>query len=255
MSFYGSKMAGFGYAGRGIVGDIGFDSQYADTFWRLGGLGATYSPPSSNLLDAAAQQWQHLQELIDLGAPSSARAKARLKQLRDDLGYYVSTIEGWVTQRYDFAHESADRFVQMNVVRVYNGINAKLRSFADEAWPDAYEEIAAAEVAAKAAADAKKAADAQAAAAAAAAAAKLQQTQEAAAAAQAAIDAANAAKAVAQASAQKNKELQALSVQRSAAMTGRVPWLIGGLAVLTAGAVFIARKGKSSKTAGYRRRR
>jgi hypothetical protein len=277
LAFYGYRAAAsgplsgfagvpFGYVGQGIVGDIGFDTQYADSYWRQGGLGAPYAPPSGSVLTNSSAQWTKLQELVDAGAPSAGRARARLQNLRDLLTGYVSTLEGWVAQRYDFARERADYFVQMNVVRVYDGINAALKAFADEAWPDAYEETAQAEekatadaaaarAAQKAAADAAAAAQKKADADAAATRARLDRTQAAISEAKAAIDAANTAKVVAAASAVKHKELQAIAVQKSATIAGKAPWILGGLAVLSAGAIFFARRGKSSKTAGYRRRK
>jgi hypothetical protein len=255
-------LSGFGFVGQGIVGDVGFDTNYADTYWRYRGLGAPYTPPSDALLNSAKLQWQKLQELIDASAPSEDRAAARLKKLRDDLTYYVQTIEGWVTERYDFAHERADYFLEMNVVRVYNGINSALKTFADEDWPEAYEEIEAADAAAKAAtaaqkadADALKAAQTKADADAATVQAGLQQTQDAVAQAKAAIAAAKQAEAIAEASAQKNRQLQALAMKKSALVAERAPWVVAGLAALTVGAIFLARRGKSAKTAGYRRRR
>jgi len=265
LAFYGYRAAtaaafgplsGFGYVGQGIVGDVGFDSQYADSFWRRSSyLGAPYAAPVSSVLTAASEQWTKLQELVSMSAPSAVRAQERLARLRVDLTYYVQTIEAWVKQGYDFARERGDYWVQNNVVRVFNGINAAVKNFAYESWPDAYEEIAAAQdaavakakadaAAAKSAADAKRAADAKAVADAADAQAKLLQTQDAIADAKSAIADAQRAKAVAAASAQKNRELQTISAQKSAMTAKRVPLILGGLAVLTAGAIYLSRRKK-----------
>lgn len=250
----------FGYIGQGIVGDVGFDSVYADLFWRQGGLGAPYNPPLSSVLDAANQQWLKLQDLIDMQAPSAARAQQRLQKLRDDLRYYVSTIEGWVAQRYDFQRESADYFVRNNVVRVYNGINAALATFANESWPDATEELAAAEQrrAEETEAAAKRQAEAEAAAAEreaeiATQKAKTTQTQAAIAEAKKAIIVAETKAKVAREAAVVHKEAKQQSGGFTASLTSPAVLAVGALLLVGVGVVVY--KSRRSSVSGYRRSR
>lgn len=250
----------FGYFGQGIVGDIGFTTPYADTFWRFGGLGAPYYPPTSVVLDAANEQWLKLQDLIDMQAPSAARAAARLAQLRHDLMVYVTQIESWVSQRYDFQHESGDYFVRNNVVRVYDGLNNNLEAFTWEKWPDATEEIeqAAAAERVAAAAEAKRQADAVAAAAkrdaeVAAQRAKTTQTQTAIAEAKSAIVKAQATAQKANEAAVVHKEAKQQAGGFTASLASPAVLAVGALLLVGVGVV--AFKSRRSSVSGYRRRR
>lgn len=253
----------FGYIGQGIIGDLGFDSVYADVFWRQGGLGAPYNPPLGSVLDAASQQWLKLTDLIDMKAPSEARARARLQKLRDDINYYVSTIEGWVSQHADFQRETSDSWVRNNPVRVYNGINNALTVFANENWPDATEELELAAAAKREAdaAEAKRQAEVVAAAAkrdaeVAAQRAKATQTQ-------AAIDEAKAAIAKAEATAKVAREAAVVhkdAKQETAAKSGFTaslasPAVLAVGALLLVGIGVVAFKSRRSSVSGYRRSR
>lgn len=267
MGFYArfGRSSGFGIVGTGIVGDIGFDSQYADQRWRHGHIGAAYSPANTAVISAAADQWEVLQDLVAQGAPSAGRAKTRLAQLRSDLMQYVSAIESWVSQGIDFDHENGAGFVGSNVVRVYDGINRALSTFANESWPNASDEIVAAAAQADAdAAQAKAAADAAAAAQAKVDAAKARidaqkkQTQDSIAQAQAAIVAASQAAAVAKSSADAHKQAAADAIKKRAALAGSLstPLTIAAVAVPVAiiAAVVLSRH-KSGSMSRYRRRK
>lgn len=255
MAFYG--YARFGMAGTGIVGDIGFDSQYADTFWRHGGIASPYSPLSGAVIDAANAQWQKLQDLIDLQAPSAARARDRMNQLRGDIGAYVAALEDAVNRKFDFQRDANNAYT---FASEYNQINNLVRQFSTENWPTASDEIESAQAdavvaTAKAQADAAAAAAAQAKAdaAAAAAAAQQQQTKGAIQQAQDAITRANQAKQVAQSAADAMKQAQSLAAEKRAALA--TPLTIAAIAVPLAFVAYFALRSKKSAVAGYRRRR
>lgn len=269
--FYGYRASqALGHVGLGnytIVGPYGFDEAWANDDWMKNSWNSDYQPLSYGEVQAAKDTYKALQTAADAG---SKQAKAILGQAYiAEIGVYAKSID-MITRAGNYDH---DGFQGPTRVNTYNELNTRLQRLAAETVPDVDEEIAAADakVAAEAAAaDAKKAAsaakmkaqsDAYAAVSAknaadkAAAAAKLEQTQAAAdEAKQAAADAAQA-KVVAEVSAKKHKEMQIIATQKAATVAGATPYVVGAVAVLTIGAIFLARSGGSAKVAGYRRSR
>jgi hypothetical protein len=271
MSFYGYRTAavlgpGFGsFAGYDldIVGGVRFDEAWSANDWRSqnwGGFYAyNYAPLPSAAIDRAREHWQAMQDHIDAGSPLRAQYLSKMQN-------YRTNLEGWssIVDRFTRTKEYAGAYEDPKSSRTLylDEINKMVSEISNLQIPDPYVAIEEAEQAAErrreaeaaaakaeaarqqAAADAAKVAQTKAEADAATTAAKLEQTQAAIQSAKYAVAAANQAKAVAAASAQRNKELQAIAVQKSAMTAKRVPLVIGGLAALTAGAIYLARRKK-----------
>ncbi len=268
----------FGIAGEALVGDIGFDhpqsakdwatSIWGNPVWSAAGAGmdvsSIYRPLAPEDLARVRAQWVKLSDLVELQAPSGPRAEARLNSLRAELlGKQLIPHIDAITQSQDYA-SSGPQASQMSAgarerAGTYNVINARLLSFANESWPDAAEEIEAADAATAAAVALQAKKDAEFAATAAANAARaaqaraaVEQSQSSIAAAQAAIAAANQAKAQADAAAAAHLQAKTNAAQKGSGLGSAAPWLLGALVLAAGGAAFFARRKKH--LAGYRRR-
>lgn len=254
MGFYGQRA--WGRFGSTVVGDIAIDDGYVDNFWTGQAPLNDFSPPNNSVLSKARDQWQKLQDLIDLQAPSAQRAKARLNELRDVVGEHIRFLGDFHRNGWNFQ-------TTPQVAEQYQMIATELRLFSDESWPDAEPEIEAhaAAVDATEKAVVKQAADADAAqkaAAAKAADAKAarEKTQAAIAAAQAAADSAEKAKQIAAAAGVAKQQSQQAAVAKRAALAQGLatPLTVAAIAVPLAFVAYFALRKKSSSVAGYRRR-
>lgn len=259
----------FGFVGGGIVGDVGFDDNrtakdWPTTVWgnpdpaRAGAgmdVGEIYTPLPAFVLERARANWQRLTDLVELHAPSAARAAARLEQLRRELAANIAVADAYSRSgQYATPSTAASAMPPGTQIRAnaFRLINNALAAFAAEAWPDAVEESAAhadAQAQQEAASQAKAEADtAQQAAAAAAAQAQQQQTADAIAVAQRLV-------AVAEQKRQDALQKQQSAASARAALGKASPWLVGGLAVLVLGGALFALRGRRGRVGGYRRKR
>lgn len=278
MAFYGYKALGrsrsYGYVAYGsfsaydiLEGVAAFDEAWSFDDWKKLYWGSWqvqgYTPIASSTLERAASVWAKMQEHLDLNSPLASQYRSQMTTDRNALQSLASTVDN-ITRGHDYG---AVMFPTSNTAannntrkQSYTNINNILLGIANRAVPDANQTISDAQdaadakaaadaAAAKAAKDAADAAEKARKAAAAQAAAQLQQTQDAIAAAKQAIADANVARARAEASAVKNRELRDLANEAASKQSGMsskktVPLVLGGLAVLTAGAVFFARRNK-----------
>lgn len=261
MNFFGGRR--FGYVGEAIIGDIGFDQPYSAHDWRSStwqtgpmswfDFSAIYTPMPTAVLDVARAQWEKLQDLVSLKAPSAAKAEARMSNLRNTLAPLIAKIDGL----------SSGSQLQPRAI-YFVSINNYLTALANENWPVAAEEIEHAEAqqataaAAAVAAQAKlDAAAKEAAARAAETQAKQDQTHDSIVKAQAAIDAAAKAKMVAQGAALAHQQAQQAAVAKRAALGQSLstPLTIAAVAIPLAVVAYFALRKKSSSVGRYRRRR
>lgn len=212
------------------------------------GIGGYYTPPDDVMISRAQENWDKLNDAIDLSAPNAGEAYMTLDRLRNTLRTYIANAEN-INDAGGFGDRGGQ--VNDNLRYAYNTITQTLEQFANQTFPDPIVAIAVKEkqdTAAKA--NAAKVAAAQA-----EANAKRQQTQDAIAQAQAAIAVAEHAKAQADAAAQTHRQAQQESAQKHAAtmqsLSLPLMLVVGGTVAVAA--VFALRGRK--RLGGYRRRR
>lgn len=273
MAFY--RFRGFGDAFSAaaelrVIGDVQFRSPKAAGNWRTWagtpvagtwaraasagtafgteaqnfGVGGYYSPLAEVIVARAQENWDKLNDAIDLNAPNAGEAYFILDQLRSTLRQWIESAEN-ITDTGGFGANFGP--VTDNLRYAYNTINQVLEQFANRVIPDPIVAIAAKEKQ-----DATvKANVAKVTAARAEANAKQQQTQAAIVEAQSAIAAAEHAKAQADAAALAHRQAQQTAAQNHSSLSLPLMLAVGGTVVVAAAFALRGRK----KLGGYRRRR